>query len=250
MPARKQKKVSTGEPAPLDGGSEAIEAGVRSVVSVGRCDPTLEEEERLLLQGHTLIAGLDEAGRGCLAGPVVAAAAILPLAEDCLRLFAGVRDSKQLSAAQRDRLYAVIMERAVGVGVGVISVAMIDRYNILRATKMAMQQALAALPASPTYLLLDAIKLSNVRLPQLSLIKGDARCLSIAAASVIAKVTRDRLMEELDRQYPGYGFARHKGYGTVEHQRALASLGPSPIHRKTFAPVRALLEAQQLSLNM
>ena len=228
----------------------AARAQKQTSLPVGRYDPTLEEEERLVLQGHTLIAGLDEAGRGCLAGPVVAAAAILPLAEDCLRLFAGVRDSKQLSAAQRERLYGVIMERAVGVGVGVVSVTMIDRHNILRATRMAMQQALGALPTRPTYLLLDAIKLSNVRLPQLSLIKGDVRCLSIAAASVIAKVTRDRLMEELDRQYPGYGLAQHKGYGTVEHRRALAALGPSAIHRKTFAPVRALIEAQQLALNL
>lgn len=216
----------------------------------GRCAPTLEEEERLILQGHSVIAGLDEAGRGCLAGPVVAAAAILPLAEDCLRVFAGVRDSKQLSAAQRERLYAIVMERAVGVGVGVVSVEWIDRYNILRATRLAMQQALAALPVRPTYLLLDALKLPAVRLPQLALIKGDARCLSIAAASVVAKVARDRLMLALDEQYPGYGFARHKGYGTLEHQRALATLGPSPAHRRTFAPVRALLETQQLALGL
>jgi ribonuclease HII len=181
---------------------------------------------------------------------VVAAAAILPLEEDCLRLFAGVRDSKQLSASQRERLYTVIMERAVGVGVGVVSVEWIDRYNILRATRLAMQQALAALSPRPTYLLVDALKLPAVRLPQLALIKGDARCLSIAAASIIAKVTRDRLMLALDEQYPGYGFARHKGYGTVEHKRALAALGPSPAHRRMFAPVRMLLEAQQSSLNL
>ncbi len=234
MPARQPKTISSGDPA-LPG-------------STVRITPTLEEEERLVLQGHTLIAGLDEAGRGCLAGPVVAAAAILPLADDCLRLFAGVRDSKQLSAAQRERLYAVVMERAVGVGVGVVSVESIDRYNILRATRLAMQQALSALPARPSYLLLDALKLPAVRLPQLALIKGDARCLSIAAASIIAKVTRDRLMQTLDEQYPGYGFARHKGYGTAEHKRALAELGPSPAHRRTFAPVRALLETQQLPL--
>jgi ribonuclease HII len=212
-----------------------------------RCTPTLEEEERLKLQGHTLIAGLDEAGRGCLAGPVVAAAAVLPLAEDCLRLFAGVRDSKQLSEAQRERLYTVVMERAVGVGVGIVSAQLVDRYNILRATRMAMQQALGALPVQPTYLLLDAVKLSTVRLPQLALIRGDARCLSIAAASIIAKVTRDRLMLALDQQYPGYGFARHKGYSTIEHKQALLTLGPSPAHRRTFAPVRALLDGQQLS---
>lgn len=236
MPPRRRDGASAGRPA--------------AAVPGGRCQPTLEEEERLKLQGHMFIAGLDEAGRGCLAGPVVAAAVVLPLAEDCLRLFAGVRDSKQLSAAQRERLYPVIMERAVGVGVGVISVEWIDRYNILRATRLAMQQALAGLSLRPTYLLLDALKLPAVRLPQLALIKGDARCLSIAAASVIAKVTRDRLMLVLDEQYPGYGFARHKGYGTVEHQRALAKMGPSPAHRRTFAPVRLLLEAQQPSLNL
>lgn len=236
MPSRRRKAAPTSEPI--------------AAVPAGRGDPTLGEEERLQLQGHTLIAGLDEAGRGCLAGPVVAAAAILPLAEDCLRLFAGVRDSKQLSAAQRERLYAVVMERAVGVGVGVVSVEWIDRYNILRATRLAMQQALAALPVRPTYLLLDALKLPAVRLPQLAIIKGDTRCLSIAAASIIAKVARDRLMQAVDEQYPGYGFARHKGYGTLEHKRALAQLGPSPVHRRTFAPVRVLLETQQLSLNL
>lgn len=236
MPSRRLIVASAGEPP--------------DVMLKSRCDPTLEEEERLILQGHTFIAGLDEAGRGCLAGPVVAAAVILPLAGDCLRLFAGVRDSKQLSAAQRERLYPVIMERAVAVGVGEVSVEWIDRYNILRATRLAMQRALAVLPVRPTYLLLDALKLPAVRLPQLALIKGDACCLSIAAASIIAKVTRDRLMLALDKQYPGYGFAGHKGYGTVEHQRSLAKLGPSPAHRRTFAPVRILLEAQQLSLNL
>lgn len=235
MPARRRDAAAPGEPAQAE--------------PTVRIAPTLEEEERLVIQGHTLIAGVDEAGRGCLAGPVVAAAAMLPLAEDCLRLFAGVRDSKQLSAAQRERLYTVVMEHAVGVGVGIISVESIDRYNILRATRLAMQQALAALPVRPSYLLLDAVKLPAVRLPQLALIKGDARCLSIAAASIIAKVTRDRLMHTLDAQYPGYGFAQHKGYGTPEHKRALADLGPSPVHRRTFAPVRALLETEQLPLN-
>jgi ribonuclease HII len=236
MPSRRRDAASAGSLA--------------TAVPEGRCHPTLEEEARLQLQGHTLIAGLDEAGRGCLAGPVVAAATMLPLEEDCLRLFDGVRDSKQLSASQRERLYTLIMERALGVGVGVVSVEWIDRYNILRATRLAMQQALAALSLRPTYLLLDALKLPAVRLPQLALIKGDARCLSIAAASIVAKVTRDRLMLALDEQYPGYGFARHKGYGTVEHKRALAALGPSPAHRWTFAPVRTLLEAQQASLGL
>lgn len=232
---------------PGGAGGSGAESGVRRSL---RCIPTLEEEERLVLGGHTVIAGLDEAGRGCLAGPVVAAAAILPLAEDCPRLFAGVRDSKQISEAQRERLYVVILERAVGVGVGIISAQVIDRTNILRATRLAMQQALAALPAQPTYLLVDAVKLPAVRVPQLALIKGDARCLSIAAASIVAKVTRDRLMVALDQQYPGYGFARHKGYGTTEHCRALAALGVSPVHRRTFAPVRAVLVGQQLTLNL
>jgi ribonuclease HII len=195
----------------------------------------------LLSQGYCFIAGLDEAGRGCLAGPVVAAAVILPLEGDYLALFAGVRDSKQLLPQARESLYQVIMQHAVAVSVGVGSVALIDERNILQATKYAMKAAIAQLPIPPQALLLDALTLSGIALPQRSIIKGDASCLSIAAASIIAKVTRDRLMLQLHERYPVYGFAQHKGYCTEAHLAALREHGVCPIHRRTFAPVRDLL---------
>ncbi len=203
--------------------------------------PTVEEEVALLKQGYCFIAGLDEAGRGCLAGPVVAAAVILPLEEDHLPLFAGVRDSKQLLPHTRESLYQVIIQHAVAVGVGVGSVALIDERNILQATKYAMKAAIAQLSIPPQALLLDALTLSGIALPQRSIIKGDTSCLSIAAASIIAKVTRDRLMLQLHEQYPVYGFAQHKGYCTEVHLAALREHGVCPIHRRTFAPVRDLL---------
>ncbi len=202
--------------------------------------PTVEEEMALLKQGYCFIAGLDEAGRGCLAGPVVAAAVILPLEEDCLSIFVGVRDSKQLLPHARESLYQVIMQHAVAVAVGFGSVALIDERNILQATKYAMRAAIAQLSTAPQALLLDALMLSDISLPQRSIIKGDASCLSIAAASIVAKVTRDRLMLELHELYPAYGFAQHKGYGTEAHLAALHEHGACPIHRRSFAPVRDL----------
>src|SRR5581483_11556214 len=203
--------------------------------------PTLEEEMALLSQGYSFIAGLDEAGRGCLAGPVVAAAVILPLDDTaCATYLSGVRDSKQLTALARESLYDVIMQYALAVGVGMGSVELIDERNILQATKFAMRSAIEQLSIPPHALLLDALLLHDVPLPQRSIIKGDARCLSIAAASIIAKVTRDRLMLQLDQQYPAYGFAQHKGYGTEAHLAALRTHGASPIHRQSFAPVREL----------
>lgn len=203
--------------------------------------PTREEEMALLRQGYCFIAGVDEAGRGCLAGPVVAAAVILPLADDHLAYFASVRDSKQLVPHVREHLYQVIMQYAVAVGVGVGSVELIDERNILQATKYAMRCALAQLSTPPQALLLDALLLPDIPLPQRAIIKGDSSCLSIAAASIIAKVTRDRLMVQLHEQYPTYGFAQHKGYGTEAHLAALREYGVTPIHRRTFAPVRNLL---------
>lgn len=195
----------------------------------------------LLSQGYSFIAGLDEAGRGCLAGPVVAAAVILPLDDTaCATYLRGVRDSKQLTALARESLYDVIMQYALAVGVGMGSVELIDERNILQATKFAMRSAIEQLSIPPHALLLDALLLHDVPLPQRSIIKGDARCLSIAAASIIAKVTRDRLMLQLDQQYPVYGFAQHKGYGTEAHLAALRTHGASPIHRQSFAPVREL----------
>jgi ribonuclease HII len=194
----------------------------------------------LLSQGYSFIAGLDEAGRGCLAGPVVAAAVILPLSADCVTCFAGVRDSKQVTQLARARLYERIMEQATATGVGLGSVELIDECNILQATKHAMRSALAQLAIPPQALLLDAISLPDISLPQRSIIKGDELCLSIAAASIIAKVTRDRIMTELHALYPAYGFAQHKGYGTEAHLAALREHGITPHHRRSFAPVREL----------
>ena len=217
----------------------------RKLVATSRKDcPTLLEEMALFEQGYCFVAGLDEAGRGCLAGPVVAAAVLLPLHEppgDILERFAGVNDSKQLTAPMRARLYDTIMREAVAVGVGIGSVTLIDERNILQATKWAMCTALQELSPQPQALLLDALLLSNITLPQRSIIKGDARCLSIAAASIVAKVTRDRLMRQLHDAYPAYGFAQHKGYGSAAHLAALQKYGVTPHHRRSFKPVREML---------
>jgi ribonuclease HII len=202
--------------------------------------PTLEEEMALFQQGYSFVAGLDEVGRGCLAGPVVAGAVILPRAENTLELFAGVNDSKQLSAAARERFYALIMQHALAIGIGIGPVEIIDERNILQATKYAMGLAVQQLSISPNALLLDAIYLPKVALPQRSIIKGDARCLSIAAASIIAKVTRDRMMVKLHHEYPAYGFHQHKGYGTPAHLIALREHGATPHHRRSFSPVSEL----------
>jgi len=211
--------------------------------------PTLEEEMALLSQGYSFVAGVDEAGRGSLAGPVVAAAVILPLGDlspfrfdpyECLECFAGVRDSKQLTARERERLFEVIMQHALAVGVGSGSVEMIDERNILQATKYAMRDAITQLTTPPQALLLDAIHLPDIELLQRSIIKGDALCLSIAAASIIAKVTRDRIMVQLHELFPAYGFAQHKGYCTEDHLTALRAHGATPHHRRSFAPVREL----------
>jgi ribonuclease HII len=205
--------------------------------------PTLVAERFLAAQGHLVVAGLDEVGRGCLAGPVVAAAVILPLDDAIEADLAGVRDSKQLSASQRERLAVRIRQRARALAIGQSDVATIDAHNILGATRLAMHDALRQLVPAPTALLLDALTLPAIALPQTPLIKGDQRSLSIAAASIVAKVARDQLLRDLDSHYPGYGFAQHKGYGTAQHLDALARLGPCPEHRRSFAPVRALIQA-------
>ncbi len=200
----------------------------------------LLEEMTLYAQGYRLIAGLDEAGRGSWAGPVVAGAVILPLNVPDLRTrLEGVRDSKQLRPQERERFYDLIRATALAVNVGSVSAAHIDERGIAPATRRAMSLALAGLSLSPDFLLIDFLRLPTVDTPQRGITKGDALSLSIAAASIVAKVTRDRLMVELEDEYPGYGFARHKGYGTPQHQAALAHLGPSPIHRFSYAPVAA-----------
>lgn len=202
-----------------------------------RMERMVRYERHAYQQGATAVAGLDEAGRGCLAGPVVAAAVVLP--RDWRH--AEINDSKQLTAHQRDRLFAVIHEHALSIGVGIASVEVVDRLNILQATHVAMKEAVSNLSISPDFLLLDAVQLSNMPMPQHSIIKGDALSLSIAAASIIAKVTRDRMMVEYDRQYPAYGFAVHKGYGTQQHRSAIKQYGPCPIHRRTFRGVKEYL---------
>jgi len=189
-----------------------------------------------MARGFRRIAGLDEAGRGPLAGPVVASAVILP--EDFM--LPGLRDSKKLSSLQRDRFFEEINRRAVAIGIGVVDSDLIDRINILQATILAMRRALDGLAVTPDYLLIDALFLPGVEIPQNPVIHGDDLSQSIAAASVVSKVSRDRMMLEFDRLYPEYKFCSHKGYGTSEHLRALARYGPCPIHRYSFSRVRPM----------
>lgn len=190
--------------------------------------------------GHTLIAGLDEAGRGALAGPVVAGAVILPLDNpEKLAILHEVNDSKQLTTRQRETFYDLITTHALAWGVGAVSAADIDAVGILPATRQAMGLAVTSLAVPPTYLLIDGrIQLKAVHLPQQTIVRGDSLSLSIAAASIIAKVTRDRMMIAWGEHYPQYGLARHKGYGTAVHLTALTQHGPTPIHRHSFAPIR------------
>ncbi len=179
---------------------------------------------------YQYICGIDEVGRGPLAGPVVAGAVILP--KDCDILY--INDSKKLSPQKRDELYQIIMEKAVSVGIGMVSPQRIDEINILQATYEAMRQAIEKLNPQPDILLNDAVTIPGVMMKQVPIIKGDAKSISIGAASIVAKVTRDRLMEEYDNIMPEYGFAKNKGYGTKEHIEALKKIGPSPIHRHSF----------------
>ena len=197
-------------------------------------DNKLAFEQQASRRGYRLIAGVDEAGRGPLAGPVVAAAVILPEG----LYIDGVNDSKKLSPNTRERLFDVIMSQALSVGIGIGSPELIDRINILQATRHAMLAAVQQLSPLPDYLLIDGITTIESHIPQKTLIKGDARSLSSAAASIIAKVSRDRLMRNLDVQHPGYGFAAHKGYGCSSHMEAIQRLGPTAVHRLTFRGVK------------
>ncbi len=187
--------------------------------------------------GVTMVAGVDEAGRGCLAGPVVAAAVVIPPGFTHPKL----DDSKKLTAARRDSVFADLMEDGrLLIGVGQAGVVEIDQINILRASHLAMERAVRALPVVPGGLLIDGLPVRPFPFVHQAVVDGDALCLSIAAASVVAKVTRDRLMVELDQRVPGYGFAQHKGYGTPAHLAALTALGPSLQHRRSFGPVAQL----------
>lgn len=201
--------------------------------------PGMREERALMRQGCSFIAGIDEAGRGAWAGPVVAAAVILPRRAMRFAALRGVRDSKLLTPAQREALFDKIDRAALAVGVGMASHTEIDQVGIVQATRAAMKRAIGGLATAPDGLVIDAVRLADVPIPQRVMFHADTLCLSVAAASIIAKVTRDRLMAALDAEYPGYGFARHKGYGTAVHQQALAQLGPCAVHRVTFEPVKA-----------
>jgi ribonuclease HII len=214
---------------------------VRKISLPGNLEaPTLAEEKVLVAQGYHRIAGVDEVGRGPLAGPVVAAAVVLSPDIDAPWLGL-VRDSKVLTGSRREFLYHHIQEAALGVGVGCVESTVIDDRGIVAATRMAMRLAIEQLRPPPESVLIDYMTLPEVRLPQKGITRGDSLCLSIACASIIAKVTRDRMMLELDRIHPGYGFCRHKGYGTREHVVCLRRLGPCPIHRRSFRPVRDMV---------
>ena len=207
-----------------------------------RLAPNLAEERRLWLQGLDLVAGVDEVGRGPLAGPVVAAAVILSPSSD-FRWLLHVRDSKELAPPEREELATYIWRDALAVGMGFVSHTVIDRIGIAESTRQAMLRAIGELRRRPQYLLIDALSLKACSLPQMGIIDGDARCISIASASVVAKVARDHYMKSHDQRYSGYGFARNKGYATRQHLEALRRLGPCDLHRRSYAPVRELVAA-------
>ena len=195
------------------------------------------EESALIALGYSYVAGIDEVGRGPLAGPVVAGLVVFPPGIKG-RWLRSVRDSKLLSRKEREDVLPRIMDTSLAAATGMSSAQEIDGIGIVPATRLAISRALGSMPLLPQYLLLDALDLPDVDIPQKSIVHGDARCLSIAAASIVAKVERDRLMIEADDRYPGYGFASNKGYASAEHLRALESLGPCEIHRLSFAPIR------------
>jgi ribonuclease HII len=203
--------------------------------------PSFAEERLLEAEGYRYIAGIDEVGRGALAGPVVAAAVILPGNIDSSWLGL-VKDSKQLSPARREFLFHHIHETAIAIGIGSVNCEIVDTRGIVRATRLAMKLAVEQLSPPAEALLIDYMRLPEVRLPQKGVTGGDSMCYCIACASIIAKVARDRLMTEMDSTYPDYGFARHKGYGTREHLACLSRLGPSAIHRRSFKPVRDMIQ--------
>ena len=202
-----------------------------------RLEKMLAYEKELYAQGIDLIAGVDEVGRGPLAGPVVAAAVILPKA--CK--IPGLNDSKKIPKSKHKEIYEAVLQNAVAIGIGIKDNHVIDQVNIYEATKLAMMEAIGQLEPQPQHLLIDAMRL-DLPISQTSIIKGDANSLSIAAASIVAKVTRDQMMEEFDREYPGYDFAQNAGYGTSNHLAGLDQLGVTPIHRRSFEPVKSMCE--------
>ena len=202
-----------------------------------RLEGMLAYEKECYARGMELIAGVDEVGRGPLAGPVVAAAVILPKA--CK--IPGLNDSKKIPKYKHKEIYEAVLQNAIAIGIGIKDNHVIDQVNIYEATKLAMMEAIGQLEPQPQHLLIDAMKL-DLPISQTSIIKGDANSLSIAAASIVAKVTRDQMMEEFDRKYPGYDFAQNAGYGTAKHLAGLDKLGVTPIHRRSFEPVKSMCE--------
>ena len=202
-----------------------------------RLEGMLAYEKECYARGMELIAGVDEVGRGPLAGPVVAAAVILPKA--CK--IPGLNDSKKIPKSKHKEIYEAVLQNAIAIGIGIKDNHVIDQVNIYEATKLAMMEAIGQLEPQPQHLLIDAMKL-DLPISQTSIIKGDANSLSIAAASIVAKVTRDQMMEEFDRKYPGYDFAQNAGYGTANHLAGLDQLGVTPIHRRSFEPVKSMCE--------
>ena len=202
-----------------------------------RLEKMLAYEKELYTQGIQLIAGVDEVGRGPLAGPVVAAAVILPKA--CK--IPGLNDSKKIPKSKHKEIYEAVLQNAIAIGIGIKDNQVIDQVNIYEATKLAMREAIGQLEPQPQHLLIDAMRL-DLPISQTSIIKGDANSLSIAAASIVAKVTRDQMMEEFDRKYPGYDFAQNAGYGTAKHLAGLDQLGVTPIHRRSFEPIKSMCE--------
>ena len=202
-----------------------------------RLEGMLAYEKELYTQGIQLIAGVDEVGRGPLAGPVVAVAVILPKA--CK--IPGLNDSKKIPKSKHKEIYEAVLQNAIAIGIGVKDNHVIDQVNIYEATKLAMMEAIGQLEPQPQHLLIDAMRL-DLPIPQTSIIKGDANSLSIAAASIVAKVTRDQMMEEFDCEYPGYDFTQNAGYGTANHLAGLHKLGVTPIHRRSFEPVKSMCE--------
>jgi ribonuclease HII len=214
---------------------------------IARLKAMSQSEIRLRSEGFCRIAGVDEAGRGPLAGPVVAACCILPGEVS----FVGLNDSKQVSAEQRDILFQEITTTPnLHFGVGIVDVATIDRINILQATFLAMQKAVGSLAVTPDYILVDGSQLPLFDIPSESVVQGDRLSVSIAAASIIAKVTRDRIMHELDSSWPHYGFKQHKGYATEAHIAAILNHGPSPVHRKSFDPVKTMIHPQLVQIDL
>ena len=202
-----------------------------------RLEGMLAFEKECYARGIELIAGVDEVGRGPLAGPVVAAAVILPKA--CK--IPGLNDSKKIPKSKHKEIYEAVLQNAIAIGIGIKDNQVIDQVNIYEATKLAMMEAIGQLEPQPQHLLIDAMKL-DLPISQTSIIKGDANSLSIAAASIVAKVTRDQMMEEFDKEYPGYDFAQNAGYGTAKHLAGLDKLGVTPIHRRSFEPVKSMCE--------